>query len=253
MKTVLKECLRSRVFEHGVILAAFMIPLAIRAIPEILVGPYPVGFDTIAFYAPNTLDWATGRVGLLKIIGSAPLIYAISVPTYLVSLINPIWIFKIMGPILYGSMSFALFRFLRLVPNWPKGRALGTVIFTSMYFVTLRIGWDLYRNVMGFTFLLLSIPILQELNSGRKVLASSLLLLLAVGSDQLTGLLAFSLVASRFLGSIRSRKPREVKFQLLVGVPALLLFFSIVFVGNIILGEGLIRYQPLVPTLSEFG
>ncbi len=41
-------------------LAAFLIPLGIRAIPEIIVGPYPVGFDTIAFYVPSTLDLASG-------------------------------------------------------------------------------------------------------------------------------------------------------------------------------------------------
>ena len=45
-------------------LAAFLIPLFIRSIPEILVGPYPIGWDTIAFYVPNTLDWATGKTGL---------------------------------------------------------------------------------------------------------------------------------------------------------------------------------------------
>ncbi len=44
-------------------IAAFLIPPGIRAIPEIIVGPYPVGFDTIAFYVPNTLDWAAGKAG----------------------------------------------------------------------------------------------------------------------------------------------------------------------------------------------
>src|SRR6266568_5406758 len=45
-------------------LAAFLVPVFIRSIPEILVGPYPIGWDTIAFYVPNTLDWATGKTGL---------------------------------------------------------------------------------------------------------------------------------------------------------------------------------------------
>jgi len=44
-------------------LAAFLVPVFIRSIPEILVGPYPIGWDTIAFYVPNTLDWATGKTG----------------------------------------------------------------------------------------------------------------------------------------------------------------------------------------------
>ena len=95
-------------------LAAFLLPLFIRSIPEILVGPYPIGWDTIAFYVPNTLDWAAGKAGFTEILGTAPLMYLISVPVYLLSRVNPVWIFKIMGPILYGSMIWALFRFLRI-------------------------------------------------------------------------------------------------------------------------------------------
>src|SRR5712692_9744099 len=95
-------------------LTAFLIPLLIRAIPEILVGPYPVGWDTIAFYVPNTLDWAVGRLGWVALLGTAPLLYMISVPVYLVTRVNPVWIFKVMGPILYGSFILALYRFLRL-------------------------------------------------------------------------------------------------------------------------------------------
>ena len=41
---------------HRYALAAFLIPLGIRAAPEIIVGPYPVGFDTIAFYVADTLN-----------------------------------------------------------------------------------------------------------------------------------------------------------------------------------------------------
>jgi hypothetical protein len=35
---------------YGFALAAFLVPVFIRSIPEILVGPYPIGWDTIAFY-----------------------------------------------------------------------------------------------------------------------------------------------------------------------------------------------------------
>jgi len=70
-------------------LAAFLVPLFIRSIPEILVGPYPIGWDTIAFYVPNTLDWAAGKGGFTEILGTAPLMYMISVPVYWVSRVNP--------------------------------------------------------------------------------------------------------------------------------------------------------------------
>ena len=124
-------------------LAAFLVPVFIRSIPEILVGPYPIGWDTIAFYVPNTLDWATGKTGFTEILGTAPLMYMISVPVYWVSRVNPVWIFKIMGPILYGGMIWALYRFLRTNLGWHEGGALGGALFSSLYFVTLRISWDL--------------------------------------------------------------------------------------------------------------
>ncbi len=29
-----------------------------------------MGFDTIAFYVPNTLDWAAGKAGFLEMLGT---------------------------------------------------------------------------------------------------------------------------------------------------------------------------------------
>src|SRR5207245_5253876 len=101
-------------------LAAFLIPLFIRTIPEILVGPYPIGWDTIAFYVPTTLDWAAGKDGPLFMIGEAPLLYMITVPVYRVSPVDPVWIFKVLGPVRYGRMILALFRFLRLGLSWSN-------------------------------------------------------------------------------------------------------------------------------------
>ena len=106
-------------------------------------GPYPVGFDTIAFYVPNTLDWAAGKAGFLEMLGTAPLMYMISVPAYLLLRVNPVWIFKIMGPVLYGAMILALFRFLQSGLGWGERRSLGGAVLTSLYFVTLRVGCDM--------------------------------------------------------------------------------------------------------------
>ena len=36
---------------------AFFVPIVVRIIPEILMGSYVVGFDTLAYYVPNTLVW----------------------------------------------------------------------------------------------------------------------------------------------------------------------------------------------------
>jgi len=55
---ILGPALRSKRFA----LAAFLVPVFIGSIPEIVVGPYPIGWDTIAFYVPNTLDCITEEV-----------------------------------------------------------------------------------------------------------------------------------------------------------------------------------------------
>src|SRR5690348_17562331 len=66
-------------------LAAFLIPLAIRSIPEIIVGPYPIGWDIIGYYIPNSIDLASGHMNVWGVITSPPLMYTIVVPAYILT------------------------------------------------------------------------------------------------------------------------------------------------------------------------
>jgi hypothetical protein len=240
--------------KHKFLLAAFLIPLAIRAIPEILVGPYPVGWDTIAFYVPNTLDWAAGKAGFAEILGTAPLMYMISVPVYFLSRVNPVWIFKIMGPVLYGSLILALFRFLRIGLKWPDQQALGAALLTSLYFVTLRISWDMYRNMLGLTFILLSLPLIGgDLKGPRKQALLSALLVLAVAADQLTGVIALVLLGTKALISLTKQQHAEFTGMVKVALPGTVLFLATVYTGLIMTGIGLVSEQTPEPTLSSMG
>ena len=47
-------------------LLAFVLPLLVRFIPEILMGPYVVGFDTMGYYIPTTSFVAAWRRELLE-------------------------------------------------------------------------------------------------------------------------------------------------------------------------------------------
>jgi len=185
LKTLPKslQVLRAMIEAHRFALAAFLIPLGVRSIPEILVGPYPIGWDTITYYVPYTLDWSRGRFDHLGIVGVAPLLYLISVPLYDLVRADPIYIFKVAGPILYGTMIFALYRFLRLSAGLVVRDASFVAILTSVYFVTLRIGWDMYREVMGIAFILFSLPLLSRSLNLRDTCLASILVLLAVASD----------------------------------------------------------------------
>jgi hypothetical protein len=229
-------------------LAAFLVPLFIRSVPEILVGPYPIGWDTIAFYVPNTLDWATGKVPLSQIWGTGPLMYSISTSIHMLLRIDPVWIFKIMGPILYGSMIWALFRFLKIDLKWSPNQALAGALLTSVYFVTLRISWDLYKNMFGLTFVLLSIPFVGDLKDRRHMALVSSLTVLAVASDPLIGVIAlFGLVARAVLSLSKGKREQFLLF-VKASVPGALLFLTMVYAFEITFGANLVQPQPPLPT-----
>src|SRR3989475_1916267 len=245
------ESLGRMVRSYRFALAAFLLPLFIRSIPEILVGPYPIGWDTIAFYVPNTLDWAAGKADFKTILGTAPLMYMITVPVYWITRVNPVWIFKIIGPILYGGMIWALFRFLKIGLNWPDNQALGGALLTSLYFVTLRISWDLYRNMLGLTFILLSLPLIEDMKGPRKAALLSVLIVLAVAADQLTGVIALVLVGARALTGLTRNQREEFARMVKVASPGTVLFIATAYAGLIVPGIGFVIQQAPVPTLAS--
>jgi hypothetical protein len=177
--------------------------------------------------------------------------YMISVPVYWVSRVNPVWIFKIMGPILYGSMIWALFRFLKIGLKWPDKQALGGALLTSLYFVTLRISWDLYRNMLGLTFILLSLPLIEDMKGPRKQALLSVLIVLAVAADQLTGVIALALVGARALTALTRNQRDEFAGKVKVALPGTVLFLATAYAGLIAPGIGLVSQQAPVPTLTS--
>jgi hypothetical protein len=228
--------------------AAFLIPLGIRAIPEIIVGPYTIGWDTTAFYVPNTLDWSSGNVSPLVMLGIAPLMYMISVIQYLLLKVNPVWIFKFMGPILYGCMIWAFFRLLGKELGWSPKRSLGASVFASLYFVTLRLSWDMDRTMLGLTFILLTIPLLDDRSSSGKRWTLPLLVVLAVLSDQLTGVVILSLLVSRALLKLKERDLNEFYRTVTAGIVGSVAFFAIVISALAEKMMTLVQNQPLAPT-----
>src|SRR6266700_901504 len=185
-------------------------------------------------------------------VATAPLIYMLSVPAYVLLRVNPVWIFKAMGPVLYGCMCWALFRFLSVGLRWAPKRALAGALFTSLYFVTLRIGWDLYRNMLGLTFILLALPLLVDTKGVRRQLELAVLLVLAVASDQLKAVLALTIIGTRALMSFRARRD-EFDRLLKTGLPGAALFFLTVYAGQETSSQSLVQVQSAFPGADVLG
>src|SRR2546427_3561895 len=211
--------------KHKFAFAAFLVPLIIRTIPEILSGPYPVGWDIVAYYIPNAIDIASGKMNIWGMITSPPVMYAIVVPVYLLTRANLVLIFKILGPILYGLLGWSIFWFSQRRLHWSSSKALYAVLFISAYFVTLRISWDAYQAELGLALFLLaeSIPFSTPTKSA---LGRASLLCLAVLSNQLVGVLVVGAqLATLILPSIR-KSPKLFSLQFTPIALFLLILYS---------------------------
>ena len=228
--------------KHKFGFAAFLIPLGIRVIPEIIVGPYPVGWDIIAYYIPNTIDMASGRMNLWGIITSAPTLYAIAVPAYLLTKVNLVLIFKILGPILYGFLGWSIFRFCQRRLHWSGNKAFYAVLFISAYFVTLRISWDAFHMELGLALFLLAESVSQARSSVKPTLARVVLLSLAVLSNQLVGVVVVGSQLATLLSPLIRRNLRLVFLQL----PPVAIFLLILYATlQTPLGPGLTVLGPV--------
>ena len=189
-------------------LSAFLIPLAIRSIPEIIAGPFPIGYDTISSYVPLMLDWGSGNFsGFNPMIGGW-LIFALFGLIYGATHLDPILVVKIAAPVLYGILGSAEYVFGRKVLGWDRRKSLLLVLIASVYFVSLRLSWDLFRNTLGTALLLYALTVGRNVGSRRGALMFASLVYLVTVTHLLaaTLLVAFIFVEIASSGTGRLRK-----------------------------------------------
>ncbi len=133
------------------LLFSIAFPLSIRTIPEILAGPWPLGFDTVLAYAPFVKDVETQGFGaaLARIYPAAPLVYAFLGIAAVSTGAPPFAITKCAAPLLYGFLVLSLYYFGRRRLHWDQRKSLFLVLVTTLYFVPLRFSWDMYKTSSG--------------------------------------------------------------------------------------------------------
>src|SRR5664280_3592963 len=113
---------------------AFAIPLLLRAVPEVLMGPYAVGFDTMGHYVPTTLLWLRGNVSFLSFIGTAPLFYSIVIS--LVSLGGSlVMVLKVVSVAFEGFLGLSIYAYAQRSLGWSSKKSVATAFLGTLYFV----------------------------------------------------------------------------------------------------------------------
>ena len=219
---------------------AFIVPFLFRAIPEVLMGPYLVGFDTLAHYVPTTLLWLRGDLPFSSFFGTAPLFYSLIVS--LVSLGGSlVLVLKVVSVAFEGFLGLSIYGFAQKGLGWSQKKSIATALLGSLYFVALRVSMDLLRNMLGLMFFFVALTLFSyyERNgySWKRYGLLSLSMVAVVLSHQLVsvimlGVFAFT-IGYKFVRGMPSKATRMV----LVYLPAALLFLALLF---------------LVPSVSEF-
>jgi|GEM_PF-1799927 len=151
-----------KVGELKTAILAFLAPLLIRAVPEILMKPHPVGFDTLSLYIPVLGALEKGLEELVwEALRLRPFFWAVATLPYPWDSLAP---FKAFPALLHGLLGLASYAYARGVFK-SRGKALAASLLSTLYFIPLRVSWDLISNEFGLVLVFTSLALLRE--SGR--------------------------------------------------------------------------------------
>lgn len=213
---------------------SFLIAFVFRLVPEILAGPWPLGFDTTTYYIPTILNWASGNFQPVPSENHAPLLYVLLFSAYQISG-NIVLVLKIFGPLLYGLLSFSFFFFTHKGLEWQIKKSLLATFLFSTYFVSLRIGWDLYRNMLGLIFFFLFLLLFHkfnELSKSQKIIASTLTILVVL-SHEIVAVIMFLIIFLSIILDIRKHVSSKKIKKYLWFIPSFLIFFLMIYISII--------------------
>ena len=211
---------------------AFVVPLLLRAVPEVLMGPYPVGFDTMGHYVPTTLLLLKGNVAFLSFIGTAPLFYSI-----IISLVSfggsLIMVLKVVSVVFEGFLGLSIYGYAQKGLGWSPKKSIAAALLGTLYFVALRVSMDSLRNMLGlvFFFVVLTLYSIGERHGySRKLYALiSLSMVAVVLSHQLVTVIMLGVFAFT-IGYKLLRKEQAKSIRLVLAVlPATVLFLAVLF------------------------
>jgi hypothetical protein len=209
----------------------FLVGVVLRGIPELLVSWYPVGYETITYYAPPMFGFSErGLVDVfVEYFRHGPLLYALLWFGRILSGAHPFLILKVIGPVLYGCLAVSFFTFLKhgLRFNW-KMAFVGTLILIFQV-ATLRISWDRLRNLLGLTFVFVTLSILKSNYRFKWWFVGIFAVLTALSREYI----AFVLFVT-VLGFVVLEKKNRI-IALIALTPALTVFFFMNFPCQVVL------------------
>jgi len=201
----------------------------VRTVPEILMGPYIVGFDTVGYYVPNVLLWMREGVNFWEFVATAPLFYAILIEA--TSLGIPLTMtLKVMPPLLHGFLALAIYCYASKVLMWSYKKSLFVALLATLYFVSLRVSWDMLRNELGLVLLFVTLILLQKDEGRWKHYALlSMSMIFVVLAHQLVAVIMFAVTTVTIVRMLFTNRHARALSLVVTSAPATMLFLLIVY------------------------
>jgi len=222
----------------GSCLFFFLVGLTLRGIPELLVSSYPVGYETIALYAPPLMTFPGRSVidVFVEFFRSGPLFYVLMWLAANVTGAHAFVILKVVGPLLYGSLIVSFFVFLKKGLKFEWKMAFVASLLLVFQVAALRDSWDRFRTVLGLVFLFGGLTVLKS-DGKHKCGLLAVFGLLAVLSREYVALVLFVSV----LGYVVWEKKRDWVRPFVALVPAFVVFAVMVFPSLFVSWAGLVE------------
>jgi hypothetical protein len=192
-------------------------------------GPYIVGFDPLGYYIPTILRWIRYGVGFWHYIATAPLFYSILAQA--TSLGVPLTLsLKIIPSILHGFLGLAIYLYANIALAWSHRKSLFTTLLATLYFVALRISWDLLRVELGLALLFITLTLLQKNRIRWKhYTLLSLTMILVVLAHQFVTIIMLFIIAIMVMSMLLDKNYNKILNIIITSTPATLLFFLIIY------------------------
>jgi hypothetical protein len=177
------------------LLIAFSIGCSLRLVPIILNFPIPIGYDTVNYYLPNLYHFENNWIDLVV---SFPVYITIVYIFSYIFAIDVYYSFLGSNVVLYGLFSITVFLLSKTILKQTLNRSLIFALFVIFQLSTLRISWDLFRNLFSLIFfnlfLLLIYYFRQKsiLNNRISLLPLFIISIVTIFSDRLIGILLIS-------------------------------------------------------------
>lgn len=216
--------------EKAAALLSFIAPALIRWVPEARF-PYPIGFDT-----PLYISWG-------RHYASNPTAFPLMLPLlgglYTLGL-DMVLVMKFLPTLLYGLLGFSVYRFSRFHLGWRSGKCLLAVFLVALSFTSLRVSWDMHKQMMATAFLFLALSWLKSLDKPLGFAAFAIFSFLAAFSHQVVFAVLTVVLSYALLFEAREKPKRALR--ILIVFSCILLLFIGVWYGwrlDVVLRSGL--------------